>query len=188
MRPLERRALLITSLIHVCLGLLITLVLQQTPSVETIRHTQTTSWQPEPVTQPPQAPPVAQKQKKATPKPVASVADPTPSEPVIATESIPVDPQPFETDRRQPEVKTAVSPVYPKIALINNWEGQVRVALRIGINGRIKTLEVVQSSGFPELDAAYINSLNQQQYLPQEFRGEAIEGLLEQAYTFSLDE
>jgi TonB family protein len=62
------------------------------------------------------------------------------------------------------------------------------VELRIGTGGQITTIKILQSSGFPELDTAYINSLKQQRYLPQEFRGNAVEGILEQDYTFSLDE
>jgi periplasmic protein TonB len=191
MAPLDRSALGITGIIHALVALAVTLYYPLDQPPELTHQTLTASWHHSPVQIQPEPEP------KLEPKPVASYPEEPPEAPapkhqdapaVSVTESIPLDPQPFDTDRKQPEVYKTVSPVYPKRALINNWEGRVRVVLRIGIGGRIASAKILQSSGFPELDTAYLNSLNQQQYLPQEFRGSAVEGTLEQDYTFSLDE
>lgn len=188
MTPLDRTAFVITAIVHALVALFIVLYHPIAPALDLPQQTLTASWHHEPETIKPAPKKVVQKQPKklaaATPKAAPSH---TPA-PASVTESIPVEPQPFETDRKQPNVQTAVTPVYPKRALINNWEGRVRVELRIGTGGQITNIKILQSSGFPELDTAYINSLKQQQYLPQEFRGNAVEGILEQDYTFSLDE
>ena len=46
--------------------------------------------------------------------------------------------------------------VYPKEALINGWEGVAKVRFTLTQDGRIKEIDLAESSGYPLLDAAAI--------------------------------
>jgi TonB family protein len=56
-----------------------------------------------------------------------------------------------------PPVSTSVASLisnddYPAEALRNDWQGRVKVRLRIGTDGRVRACRVVQSSGHAPLD------------------------------------
>ena len=112
-----------------------------------------------------------------------------PPEPLVPPEPPQLAPPvPFPTDRMTPVVSVKQTPVYPKIALINNWTGTVVLEVVIDPTGSVISITVAQSSGFTALDAAFIRAVRQQTYLPQEFQGKPIESTLKQAYTFKLDD
>lgn len=49
-------------------------------------------------------------------------------------------------------------PEYPRIARRAGWEGRVSLLLHIGADGAVKSAQVQQSSGYPELDAAALQA------------------------------
>jgi protein TonB len=50
---------------------------------------------------------------------------------------------------------------YPPLAQRRNWQGEVRLGLRIEADGQLSNIRVVQSSGYSILDNAAIKSLRQ---------------------------
>jgi protein TonB len=56
----------------------------------------------------------------------------------------------------------------------NNWEGVVLLEIRIGTNGRVQKVAVVQSSGFPVLDRAATKTIRKWRYRPAQKNGVAI--------------
>lgn len=55
---------------------------------------------------------------------------------------------------------------YPLMARRHDWQGEVRVSLRIEPNGQLSNIHVIKSSGYTILDRAAINSLQQLASLP----------------------
>lgn len=54
---------------------------------------------------------------------------------------------------------------YPSIARRNNWEGDVKVSLRIESDGCITKIQLLKTSGYPVLDHSAINNLNTVSYI-----------------------
>lgn len=104
--------------------------------------------------------PVAERETQTSPAERSSVTTPhgalakqqrqiTPS-----TASVAVPPQTLGThDRRPARLHNNRPPRYPDIARQNRWEGTVLLKLTIDAQGRVTTVQVVTSSGFPVLDA-----------------------------------
>jgi len=67
---------------------------------------------------------------------------------------------------------------YPRVAIDNNWEGEVVVSVAIGADGRLASLRVKRSSGFEVLDLQALQMFdNASRFvpLPAELRGRACE-------------
>jgi TonB family protein len=67
---------------------------------------------------------------------------------------------------------------YPRVAIDNNWEGEVVVLVAIGADGRLASLRVKRSSGFEVLDLQALQMFdNASRFvpLPAELRGRACE-------------
>jgi protein TonB len=67
---------------------------------------------------------------------------------------------------------------YPRVAIDNNWEGEVVVLVAIGADGRLASLRVKRSSGFEVLDQQALQMFdNASRFvpLPAELRGRACE-------------
>lgn len=74
---------------------------------------------------------------------------------------------------------------YPRVAIDNAWEGEVRVRMAIGADGRIATLRVTRSSGHAALDREALRlfeTAKSQVPMPRELRGQAFEIDLEAVY------
>lgn len=56
---------------------------------------------------------------------------------------------------------------YPKFAKRRNWQGKVLLSLRITSSGKIKNIQIDDSSGYNILDQAAINSMRKVGKLPQ---------------------
>jgi protein TonB len=55
---------------------------------------------------------------------------------------------------------------YPRLAQRRNWQGEVRLGLRVEANGRLSHIRVIKSSGFAILDEAALASLRQVTTIP----------------------
>ena len=51
--------------------------------------------------------------------------------------------------------------IYPKEAEVNGWEGIVKVKFLLAADGRIKEIDIAESSGYPLLDAAAILAIKE---------------------------
>jgi len=63
--------------------------------------------------------------------------------------------------------------IYPKEAQAKGWEGIVKVKFTIGQDGRIKTIDIAKSSGYPLLDDAAVSTIkNASPYpFPKDYTG-----------------
>ena len=92
-------------------------------------------------------------------------------------------------DRVQPAVSEKSSPVYPKKALNNDWQGTVKVKVTVSAQGKPIAFEIISSSGHAILDQSFIRSIKQNfQFLPKRKMGKNISGALILSHTFSLEE
>jgi len=66
-----------------------------------------------------------------------------------------------------------IEPVYPRIAIITQTEGEVRLHAIIAKDGSIQSLSV--TSGVPILARAAIDAVRQWRYKPYYLNGEAVE-------------
>jgi protein TonB len=56
---------------------------------------------------------------------------------------------------------------YPPSAVRRGWQGEVRLGLHIGANGRLSNIRVVHTSGYGILDRAALRSLGKVDVLPE---------------------
>jgi len=90
-------------------------------------------------------------------------------------------------DRDQPVVTDRILPVYPKVALNNEWEGTVVVEVVIAVSGAIKEVRVVQSSGHDVLDHTFVRTLKEYyRFLPKRVSGKEVVGRRQLSYSFTL--
>lgn len=74
--------------------------------------------------------------------------------------------------------------VYPKEAELKGWEGIVKVKFILGSDGRIKDIDIAESSGYPLLDAAAILAIKDAgpYPFPNEYKTEELELILPVEY------
>jgi len=115
----------------------------------------------------------------ATPAPIA--AAPVPSTPPAPREDAPA----LESFRLRVNGEAARYKRYPRVAIDNEWEGEVRVRMSIGADGRIAGLRVVGSSGHAVLDRQALEMFRNAKPLvpiPATLRGRAFELELRAVY------
>ena len=92
-------------------------------------------------------------------------------------------------DRVQPALTQKVPPIYPKMALNNDWEGTVKVKVSIAANGQVSAIKIVSSSGHSVLDQSFIRSIKKNyQFKPKRNMGKNMAGTIVLSHTFSLKE
>lgn len=134
---------------------------------------------PAPVTKPAPAPEPAP--QAAPSKPAAEPVEPV--EPVEPTPVAPAQPsaeqiEALTRDQYRLQVLDAARSHnrYPPLARENNWEGQVRVRMEIGADGRV-SVAVEKSSGHPVLDRQAVEMFRRAQAqvpVPPSLRGKAL--------------
>jgi protein TonB len=140
------------------------------------------------------------------PKPEVAVAPP-PEPTVQATTETDPSPQPFtpaeaapETPAAQPSTNTGqmhtavfadangcALPNYPVNAARNGETGTTTLALLVGLDGRVSSARVQQSSGSRDLDRAALNALSLCKFKPATSNGAAEAGWAQLAYVWKLD-
>ena len=85
-------------------------------------------------------------------------------------------PRPFKTIR----------PDYPKGARQRGEEGNVDLELAISANGRVESVSVVRSSGYPELDAAAVRAAKNARFTPAKSGRVAVASTARLTITFKL--
>jgi protein TonB len=86
------------------------------------------------------------------------------------------------------DASNCAKPDYPKSALRNGDAGKVTLAFLIGVDGRVASAKVEQSSGFRELDRAAIAGLSLCRFKPGTVDGTPFESWTRMQYVWSLDE
>ena len=76
--------------------------------------------------------------------------------------------------------------VYPRIAILNRQQGTVLVRLLVLPNGQVGDVNVVKSSGYPQLDAAALVEAGNWRYLPAVRHGQAVSAEINVAIRFKL--
>jgi len=92
--------------------------------------------------------------------------DHVPAGGIVSPEAIGVEPSSLPSPVFNPP------PIYPPRARAENIEGLVLLSLRIGIDGRVKFLEVANSSGHAILDAAAIRAVRGWRFEPARREGQ----------------
>ena len=83
-------------------------------------------------------------------------------------------------------IKT-VTPVYPPLALENGIEGSVTRRVMVAPNNRIRSVEVVESSGSPLLDKAAIAAARQYRFQAATRGGKRVPTVFLPNFIFKLD-
>ncbi len=138
---------------------------------------------PEPDTKPEEAPQAETVPPEEPPVPEPPVPVPQPPEP----ETRPEKPAPNQAriDAPPRPLKT-IRPDYPEGARKRGEEGDVTLELSINAKGRVDSVAVVASSGFPELDAAAVRAAGKAHFTPARFGRVAIPSAARLTITFKL--
>lgn len=85
------------------------------------------------------------------------------------------------------DAKNCEKPEYPRNALRNGDSGLVRLALLIGIDGRVKDSKIEKSSGFRELDQAAQVGLSLCKFKPAQVDGVPEQAWAKMEYMWTMD-
>lgn len=91
-----------------------------------------------------------------------------------------------EVVSRSPVCRRDPKPELPAVSRSLGEEGQVRLRLLIGVDGAVRSLKMVQSSGYGRLDEAARKTLLQWRCQPALRQGEPVEAEQEEAVVFKL--
>ena len=86
-----------------------------------------------------------------------------------------------------PTPRRKIKPQYPAISRQRGEEGDVALRLRIDEKGMVVDVRIVQSSGFPELDAAAERACRHAQFTPGKRDGKPVESSCNITLRFKLD-
>jgi len=75
---------------------------------------------------------------------------------------------------------------YPRVALLNRQEGTVHMRLLVLASGEVGDVNLVKSSGYPQLDAAAMVEAGNWRYLPAVRNGAPVSAEVDVAIRFSL--
>ena len=84
------------------------------------------------------------------------------------------------------ERATCPEPAYPDGAEQKGEQGTVTMKFLVEASGKASGSELVQSSGFADLDQAAISAFSQCSYRPETLNGRPVVGWVEVKYTWSL--
>ena len=68
----------------------------------------------------------------------------------------------------------AVAPVYPRRALQRNITGRVKVEFTVGVDGRTREIEVVESNQGGLFDRSALRAISEWEYEPRVVRGQPV--------------
>jgi len=90
-------------------------------------------------------------------------------------------------DSPNAKVISIAKPVYPKDALNNEWVGIVKARVTVDVNGKVKTISLIKSSGYAILDNSFIRAISKYSFKPKRIAGIPKEDELELDYSFTLN-
>ena len=68
--------------------------------------------------------------------------------------------------KRRPQILSQPAPIYPENLRRRNIEGAVGVRIIVGADGLVENVEILQSSGYDEMDAAATDAASKYRYQP----------------------
>ncbi|MCE5202609.1 MAG: energy transducer TonB [Mizugakiibacter sp.] len=86
-----------------------------------------------------------------------------------------------------PGIVTTSAPHYPIAALRGHHEGVTVVHVQVDADGQVEAATLAQSSGWPELDQAAVESVRQWRFRAARRDGQAIDGALDVPVRFRID-
>jgi len=90
-------------------------------------------------------------------------------------------------DRDTPRLTNKITPVYPKTALNNDWEGAVVVKVKVSPTGQVLGIKVIRTSGHPVLDTAFMMTIKQYYtFEPKRVGGKDVESEIILKHAFKL--
>lgn len=115
-------------------------------------------------------------------------APPEPPSPPSPPPPPPAPPSAVERPRvvSDPAALNRIEPVYPRSARRRGHEGCVTVDVAVAADGRVDSVEVVASCGFPELDAAAVSAVRTARFAPATEDGVGVSGRLRLTFDFRL--
>ncbi|HSW14586.1 MAG TPA: energy transducer TonB [Solimonas sp.] len=157
---------------------------------------------PEPM-RPPEPPP-PRPVEKPRPKPLITTTDPTPAPKAIEAPPAPPQPEPLPPIEATPAPQAAApaviepprsdlaylknpQPTYPSTAKRLGEEGSVLLDVLVSAEGRVISLSIKKSSGYPRLDQAAMNAVRGWKFKPSRRGDTAIEGRAEVPVDFVLN-
>ena len=66
------------------------------------------------------------------------------------------------------------NPIYPKVAIRNQWEGTVHIKLLIKVDGSVGSILIVKSSGYIVLDKSALRAIRSWQFVPATKKGKPV--------------
>ena len=78
------------------------------------------------------------------------------------------------------------APRYPWSARVNGWQGTVFIRVRVTPEGRVASLEVNKSSGYPVLDSAALEAIRRWEFIPARQESRKVASIVEIPITFLL--
>lgn len=157
----------------------------QPPTRSTPVQTKAESPQPVPKAVPTSEPAVAPE----PPAPTEPAADSRPAQPSAPAPAAPAVPAPdmlvapvYHADYlHNPE------PAYPLLSRKRGETGEVRLRVRVGVNGRAESVAISASSGYPRLDLAALDAVRAWRFVPAHQGGRGVAAWVEVPITFNLE-
>ncbi len=154
---------------------------------------------PVPRAKPKVEPKPVQKAAKPTPQPVAQsptpapAADPTPAPAAPAPAAPAATPSPARETMQVSAPKNVptlqcnfVKPDYPSMSRRRGESGTAYVHFVVGVTGKIESIDLQKSSGYPRLDDAALDAMRSTSCRPYIENGQAIRAARTQPYSFGL--
>ncbi|KHN51578.1 energy transducer TonB [Pectobacterium fontis] len=133
---------------------------------------------------------VAVKKSQPTPKPQAeakSVAAPTTPAPVAPQAAAqPVD-APLTPPLANADYLHNPAPSYPDVAISRGYEGTVLLNVQVRADGKVQTIRIHQSSGYPSLDEAARETVQRWSFVPARRGNQPVSGWVVVPVDFSLN-
>jgi len=109
----------------------------------------------------------------------------------FATTTLPLLHLPHFTTQRTPSpvayrAHPVPDPAFPRVAILNRQQGTVHLRLLVLPNGEVGDVNVVKSSGYPQLDAAAEVEAGNWRYLPAVREDQAVSAEVDVAIHFKL--
>ena len=98
----------------------------------------------------------------------------------VPIEKAPVTAEATQTVRQQgsagapvpPQVRSRPDPVHPRELLRQRVEASVRLKVRVGISGKVKSVQISQSSGYEAMDKSAIDAVQRWEFTPGRRNGQ----------------
>lgn len=134
---------------------------------------------------PPPPPPKPPEPKPSEPKPPA----PKPPPPPVPTPPVPQIPQKAPVQGAvdaPPRPRQTIRPRYPQSARRRGEEGDVVLSLHVTSLGRVDRVDVLSSSGFPDLDKAAVKAAQEARFTPARSGRKSVDATARLTLTFRL--